>query len=74
MDEISRSKLRIKEKEQQCEVLRKEAERAIESQVNLERRIDRQTPISKPAAIQTDSIEEHLLIYQENDRLKRECE
>jgi hypothetical protein len=54
IEQCSRLTMRLKEKERQNEDLRKEAERFINKNTQLEAHIDSQKPLMKPACIQTE--------------------
>ena len=63
---------RISEKDHQIESLRVEANRIVRKHTDLEAKVDKKVIVKKPAAIQTETLEDSLLIEQENDKLKRE--
>jgi hypothetical protein len=54
--------------------LRKETERFIEKHSQLEAKVDSQKPLMKPACIQTDIPEEHVMINLTNDKLQRDLD
>jgi hypothetical protein len=64
----------LAEKERQNDLLREEARRAVQLQSDLEFRVDRQSVVMKPAVMQTEAIDDHLLALQDNDKLKRDLE
>jgi len=53
-DEVARLRARLADKDKQCLRLRSEAERVIRVQAELEARLDRQAPVTRPATVQTD--------------------
>ncbi len=74
VEQCSRLRLKLQEKERQNEQLRKEAERVIEKHSELEAQVDRQKPLMKPASIQTELTEEHVMINLANDKLQRDLD
>ncbi|TNV86980.1 hypothetical protein FGO68_gene15919 [Halteria grandinella] len=72
IESCSRLRSRLTEKDRQQEMLRKEVDRAIQKQSELEIKVDNQAPVSKPAQTQTVEPDEEHLLSLENDRLQRE--